>query len=77
MLTVCIATTGKIIKKLSQYNVLVVAAVHNSYKERGDNIDAYPAGWGDVSRADYLSNVLSVGAVQQSQRVATFTPYQQ
>ncbi|KAK0673186.1 pectate lyase superfamily protein-domain-containing protein [Cercophora samala] len=67
----------KIIKKLGTYNVLVVAAVHNDWKTRGDAIDVYPAAWADVSRVDYLSNVLAVGAVQQSQRVATFAPFQQ
>ena len=42
---------------------------------RGDDIPTYAAVWGNPARPDYLSNVLTVGAVDIAQRVADITPY--
>ena len=63
--------------------MLVVALVHNAYKEgkgfpngRKDDVQLYPAAWADPNRADCLSNLLAAGAVSITQQVGSFTPYQ-
>jgi hypothetical protein len=79
----------KILNRLGELGVLVVAAVHNEYghkdtrhglhgfpQGRGDVIKMYPAAFADPAAPDYLSNVLAVGAVDISNRVSIITPFQ-